>query len=161
MRRFRIPPVGVVDPSIAVNGYDHWLSTSPTPNGAVNLIIHQNPGSVFGTTVSVQVGIGDAPAHQTLSAPPCRRRNMARPTPPQSTASREALTARQLRKPRGGSVSVEVRISGTPVLDHNPSRIGLLQLLSARTPVQFSTELSMAAECLQGDAAEAITESAT
>ena len=69
MRRFRIPPGGVVDPSIAVNGYDHWLSAPPTPNGAVNLIIHPNPGSAFGATLSVQVGIGDAPAHQNLSAP--------------------------------------------------------------------------------------------
>jgi 1,4-alpha-glucan branching enzyme len=68
MRRFRIPP-GVVGPSIAVNGYDHWLSAPPTPNGAVNLIIHPNPGSAFGATVGVQVGIGNAPAHQNLSAP--------------------------------------------------------------------------------------------
>jgi 1,4-alpha-glucan branching enzyme len=69
MRRFRIPPAVAVGPSIAVNGYDHWLTTPPTPNGAVKLIIHQNPNSAFGATVSVQVGIGDAPAHQTLSAP--------------------------------------------------------------------------------------------
>jgi 1,4-alpha-glucan branching enzyme len=69
MRRFRIPPVVAIGPSIAVNGYDHWLTTPPTPNGAVKLIIHQNPNSAFGATVSVQVGIGDAPAHQTLSAP--------------------------------------------------------------------------------------------
>ncbi len=40
MRRFRIPPAVAVGPSIAVNGYDHWLTTPPTPNGAVNLIIH-------------------------------------------------------------------------------------------------------------------------
>jgi 1,4-alpha-glucan branching enzyme len=69
MRRFRIPPGEVVDPSIAVNGYDHWLTSPPSPNGSVNLIIHPNPGSAFGATVSVQVGIGDAPAHQNLSAP--------------------------------------------------------------------------------------------
>ena len=69
MRRFRIPPAVAVGPSIAVNGYDHWLTTPPTPNGAVKLIIHQNPNSAFGATVSVQVGIGDAPAHQILSAP--------------------------------------------------------------------------------------------
>src|ERR1039458_5198970 len=69
MRRFRIPPAVAVGPSIAVNGYDHWLTTPPTPNGAVQLIIHQNPNSAFGAAVSVQVGIGDAPAHQTLSAP--------------------------------------------------------------------------------------------
>jgi len=69
MRRFRIPPAAAVNPSIAVNGYDHWLTTAPTPTGAVNLIIHPNPGSAFGATVSLQVGIGDAPAHQNLSAP--------------------------------------------------------------------------------------------
>jgi 1,4-alpha-glucan branching enzyme len=68
VRRFRIPPGGAVNPSIAVNGYDHWLGTPPAPNGAVNLIIHPNPGSTFGNTVGVQVGIGNAPAHQTLSA---------------------------------------------------------------------------------------------
>ncbi len=68
MRRFRIPPTAVTGPSIAVNGYDHWLSAGPTPNGGVNLIIHRNPGSTFGDTISVQVGIGNAPAHQNLSA---------------------------------------------------------------------------------------------
>jgi 1,4-alpha-glucan branching enzyme len=69
MRRFRIPVAGAVGPSIAVNGYDHWLTASPTPNGAVNMTIHSNPGSNFGATVTLQVGIGGAPAHQTLSAP--------------------------------------------------------------------------------------------
>jgi 1,4-alpha-glucan branching enzyme len=68
-RRFRIPPAGAVGPSIAVNGYDQWLTATPKPNGAVNLIIHPNPSSTFGAAVDLQVGIGNAPAHQTLSAP--------------------------------------------------------------------------------------------
>jgi 1,4-alpha-glucan branching enzyme len=68
MRRFRIPLEGSGGPTIAVNGYDHWLATPPAPNGQVKLIIHPNPGSTFGGTVGVQVGIGEAAAHQTLNA---------------------------------------------------------------------------------------------
>jgi 1,4-alpha-glucan branching enzyme len=68
MRRFRIPPTGAVGASIAVGGYDQWLSTAPAPNGAVNLAIHPNPGSTFGAAITMQVGIGSAPAHQTSSA---------------------------------------------------------------------------------------------
>lgn len=68
MRRFRIPPGEAVAPTIGVNGYDHWLSAPPTPEGTVNLIVHPNPGSTLGAGASVQVGIGQAAAHQTLPA---------------------------------------------------------------------------------------------
>jgi len=68
MRRFRIPFGGNSDPTLGVNGYDHWLTTPPVPNGAVSLVIHPNPGTTFGAAVSVQVGIGDAPTHQTALA---------------------------------------------------------------------------------------------
>jgi 1,4-alpha-glucan branching enzyme len=69
MRRFRIPFGPSVGPSIAVNGYDHWLSAPPVLNGAVTLIVHPNPSSAFGADVTLHVGIGKAPAHQTISAP--------------------------------------------------------------------------------------------
>jgi hypothetical protein len=67
-RRFRVPMGEAAGPSIAVNGYDHWLAAPPSPNGSVDLIIHPNPGSTFAAAVGVQVGIGAAPAHQILSA---------------------------------------------------------------------------------------------
>jgi 1,4-alpha-glucan branching enzyme len=67
-RRFRIPPGVDVAPSIAVNGFDHWLSAPPAPQ-AVDLIVHPNPASAFGATVELQLGVGNAPAHQTVSAP--------------------------------------------------------------------------------------------
>ncbi len=68
MRRFRIPFDGSAAASIAINGYDHWLTAPPAANGEVDLIIHPNPGSTFGATAEVQVGVADAPAHQTVSA---------------------------------------------------------------------------------------------
>lgn len=67
MRRFRIPIGGTTQPSIAVNGYDHWL-TAPPVNGQIELIVHPNPNSMFGATTGVQIGIGAAPAHQTAAA---------------------------------------------------------------------------------------------
>lgn len=67
-RRFRIPMGGTNDPSIAVNGYDHWLAAPPVRSGAVDLVIHPNPSSAFGATVPVQVGVGAALAHETVIA---------------------------------------------------------------------------------------------
>jgi 1,4-alpha-glucan branching enzyme len=67
-RNFRISDPALVSSSIAVNGYDHWLNAPPVTNGQIDLIIHPNPVSTFGATITVDVGIGDAPAHQTITA---------------------------------------------------------------------------------------------
>ena len=41
-RRFRIPLDGSGGPSMAVNGYDHWLTELPTAaNGRLKLTIHR------------------------------------------------------------------------------------------------------------------------
>jgi len=67
-RRFRIPIGGTTDPSIAVNGYDHWLAGPPVRNGAIDLVIHPNPASSFGGSIPVQVGVGAALPHETVTA---------------------------------------------------------------------------------------------
>jgi 1,4-alpha-glucan branching enzyme len=67
-RRFRIPPGGTTDPSIAVNGYDHWLDTPPVRNSSIDLVIHPNPSTAFGISVPVQVGVGTALSHETVTA---------------------------------------------------------------------------------------------
>jgi len=68
-RRFRIPLDGSGGPSIAANGYDHWLPALPVAaNGRLNLVIHPNPASAFGPAVQIVSGIGTAGAHQTETA---------------------------------------------------------------------------------------------
>jgi 1,4-alpha-glucan branching enzyme len=67
-RRFRIPLDKASGPSIALNGYDHWLSAIPSRNGHVQLTIHPNSGSAFGATVGVAVSLGEGAAHQMVSA---------------------------------------------------------------------------------------------
>ena len=68
-RRFRIPLDGSGGPSVAVNGYDHWLPQVPlSANGGLTLVIHPNPASAFGQHVGIQCGIGTADAHQTETA---------------------------------------------------------------------------------------------
>lgn len=68
-RRFRIPVGGTDLPSITVNGYDQWLPAIPSADPQVNLVVHPNPGSAFGDSVDLQVGVGSADAHQTVAAP--------------------------------------------------------------------------------------------
>jgi 1,4-alpha-glucan branching enzyme len=67
-RRFRIPLGGTTDPSIAVNGYDHWLPAPPIRTGAIDLVIHPNPSTAFGGTIPVQVGVAAALTHETVTA---------------------------------------------------------------------------------------------
>lgn len=68
-RRFRIPLDGSGGPSIAVNGYDHWLPQLPaSTNGRLNLVIHPNPASTFGQTIQIASGVGTAAAHLTETA---------------------------------------------------------------------------------------------
>jgi 1,4-alpha-glucan branching enzyme len=65
-RRFRIPLDGSGGPSLAVNGYDHWLSQLPaSASGQLKLVIHPNPASAFGQGIEIKAGIGTASAHQT------------------------------------------------------------------------------------------------
>ena len=67
-RRFRIPLDSAPGPSIAVNGYDHWLPAIPSRNGRVNLTIHPNPSSGFGSTIGIAVSVGEAAKHETVTA---------------------------------------------------------------------------------------------
>jgi 1,4-alpha-glucan branching enzyme len=65
-RRFRIPLDGSGGPSMAVNGYDHWLlQLPPAVDGRLNLVVHPNLASNFGQTIAIVSGIGAANAHQS------------------------------------------------------------------------------------------------
>ncbi|MBV9611181.1 MAG: hypothetical protein JO091_01860, partial [Acidobacteriaceae bacterium] len=68
MRRFSIPLDEPAGPSVALNGYDQWLPAIPAANGHIELTIHPNPGSAFGTNLEVGLGVGDAAAHQSVNA---------------------------------------------------------------------------------------------
>jgi hypothetical protein len=68
-RRFRVPLDGSSGPSIAANGYDHWLPQLPAViDGRLKLVLHPNPASSFGESVLISSGIGTAGAHQTATA---------------------------------------------------------------------------------------------
>lgn len=57
------PPV-----STAMFGVEGWQAGTPSRTTMVRLIVHPNPASSFGPTISLDVGVGSAPAHETVVA---------------------------------------------------------------------------------------------
>lgn len=67
-RPFRLRLEDVPGTTQALYGHQSWLTALPPRNAQIKLIIHPNPQSHFGFQIPLQVGVGQAPAHQDLIA---------------------------------------------------------------------------------------------
>ncbi len=52
----------------ALYGHWRWLTILPSRTAQVKLVIHPHPASSFGSQIPLQVGVGQASAHQDLTA---------------------------------------------------------------------------------------------
>jgi 1,4-alpha-glucan branching enzyme len=68
-RTFRLRREDTPGTTKALYGHWPWLTELPNRETRVKLIIHPNPNSRFGPHIPLQVGVGHAPAHETLTAP--------------------------------------------------------------------------------------------
>jgi hypothetical protein len=67
-RSFRLRLEDIPGTTQALYGHWPWLTTLPNRTARVRLVIHPHPGSRFGPQIPLQVGVGQASAHQELTA---------------------------------------------------------------------------------------------
>jgi 1,4-alpha-glucan branching enzyme len=67
-RSFRLRQEDAPGTTQALYGHWPWLTTLPSRTAQVRLVIHPHPGSRFGPQIPLQVGVGQATAHQNLTA---------------------------------------------------------------------------------------------
>jgi hypothetical protein len=52
---------------LAVLGWGNWLSALPQRSSSVRLVMHPNPASTFGDTITFDIGVGSGPTHETVT----------------------------------------------------------------------------------------------
>ncbi len=67
-RLFRLRLEDEIGATKALYGHWPWVATLPSRTAQVKLVIHPNPSSRFGPQIPLQVGVGQASAHQDLTA---------------------------------------------------------------------------------------------